>query len=419
MDRLVGLITSASKTRGSNDDDFADRLSSRYTVVLLVVFAILVSMNQYVRNPITCWAPKHFTGAHSKYTTNYCWIRNTYYLPWDAPLPRRHDYRQMIPYYQWIPFILLGQAIFFYIPTIFWHGLNSRAGVDADNILAAAHTLSRADKAELQDRTLQLLTNQMDRFLASRSVDARRCQLNVKTFLSATCCRLCDRRLGNYLVMLFLFSKLTYIINVLGQLFVLNKVLSTRFSTFGVDMLSNLVSESDWTEDSYVAFPRVTLCDFKIRGQDLGNVQTYTVQCVLPINLYNEKIYMFLWFWMIAVALASIVSFVLWLLRATVLQDRLRFVSNHLSLGSRLPATGRAADDRRLVQKFVVGYLRQDGAFLCRLIAHNTNNITTTEVVCALWDFWNERESKSGPDSDALIADSPDSVTPILKPHAK
>ena len=126
MDRLVGLITSASKTRSSNDDDFADRLSSRYTVVLLVVFAILVSMNQYVRNPITCWAPKHFTGAHSKYTTNYCWIRNTYYLPWDAPLPRHHGHRQMIPYYQWIPFILLGQAVFFYIPTIFWHGLNSR-----------------------------------------------------------------------------------------------------------------------------------------------------------------------------------------------------------------------------------------------------------------------------------------------------
>ena len=132
MDRLVGLISSASKTRSSNDDDVVDRLSSRYTVVLLVVFALLVGMNQYVRNPITCWAPKHFTGAHSTYTTNYCWVRNTYYLPWNSPLPRRHDHRQMIPYYQWIPFILLGQAIFFYIPTIFWHGLNSRVRTNND-----------------------------------------------------------------------------------------------------------------------------------------------------------------------------------------------------------------------------------------------------------------------------------------------
>jgi len=69
-----------------------------------------------------------------------------------------------------------------------------QAGVDADNILAAAHTLSHADKVELQDRTLLLLTNQMDRFLTSRSVGARRFQFNVKSLLSATCCRICDRR---------------------------------------------------------------------------------------------------------------------------------------------------------------------------------------------------------------------------------
>lgn len=226
-------------------------------------------------------------------------------------------------------------------------------------------------------------------------------------------------RLGNYLMLLFLFSKLCYIINVLVQLFVLNQVLSTRYSTFGVDMMRHFVSETDWTEDSYVAFPRVTLCDFKIRGQDLGNVQTYTVQCVLPVNLYNEKIYMFLWFWMIAIALASVVSFVVWLCRAVLFQDRLKFINNHLTLGCRLPASGKAAEDRRLVHKFVVDYLRQDGAFLFRLIAHNTNNITTTEVVCALWDSWNERASKIGGSSDALNAVSVDSDNLGLKQHAK
>lgn len=46
MDKIVGVISKAPQTRSSNDDDFADRLSSRYSVVLLVVFAVLVSMNQ-------------------------------------------------------------------------------------------------------------------------------------------------------------------------------------------------------------------------------------------------------------------------------------------------------------------------------------------------------------------------------------
>jgi innexin len=128
MDRLVKLISNASSTRASDDDDFADRLSSRYTVVLLVTFAVLIGTRQYVRNPITCWTPNHFTRAHSTYTSNYCWIKNTYYLPWQSELPppndghrevapvppdddpMRYAKRQEVPYYQWVPFILLGQV---------------------------------------------------------------------------------------------------------------------------------------------------------------------------------------------------------------------------------------------------------------------------------------------------------------------
>ena len=44
MDKLVEAVSKAPKTRSKNDDDFADRLSSRYTVVLLIVFAVLVGI---------------------------------------------------------------------------------------------------------------------------------------------------------------------------------------------------------------------------------------------------------------------------------------------------------------------------------------------------------------------------------------
>ena len=55
---------------------------------------------QYVRNPITCWAPVHFTGAHVKFMTSYCWVKNTYYVPWSKPIPKfDSDFRQMVPYY--------------------------------------------------------------------------------------------------------------------------------------------------------------------------------------------------------------------------------------------------------------------------------------------------------------------------------
>ena len=149
-------------------------------------------------------------------------------------------------------------------------------------------------------------------------------------------------------------------------------------------------SGRDWTEDqSYVAFPRVTLCDMKVRGQDLGNVQPYTVQCVLPINAYNEKIYMFLWFWMVFVTVASGLSLLLWLCRALVYSDRVHFIENHLQMGERMQ-TPPGAREAELARKFALDYLRQDGALLLRLIAHNTDNITTTELVCSLWDGWKD-----------------------------
>ena len=65
----------------------------------------------YLNKPITCWAPVHFTGAHTKFMTSYCWVKNTYYLPWDDQVPMWDtEKRQMVPYYQWIPFILLAQV---------------------------------------------------------------------------------------------------------------------------------------------------------------------------------------------------------------------------------------------------------------------------------------------------------------------
>jgi len=145
----------------------------------------------------------------------------------------------------------------------------------------------------------------------------------------------------------------------------------------------------------------------KVRGQDLGNVQPYTVQCVLPINAYNEKIYLFLWFWMVFVAVASGLSLLLWLCRAVFYIDRIRFIENHLKMGDCMqsPPGVREAE---LARKFACDYLRQDGALLLRLIAHNTDTITVTELVCSLWDSWKE--------SYVDTASTPVKSTPVTVP---
>ena len=78
-------------------------------------------------------------------------------------LPCTFLFRQKIPYYQWVPFILIAQAILFYAPSVIWNAMNGRAGVDTDNIMAAARTFDKTDKVENKERTLYIIRNQINR----------------------------------------------------------------------------------------------------------------------------------------------------------------------------------------------------------------------------------------------------------------
>ena len=218
------------------------------------------------------------------------------------------------------------------------------------------------------------------RYLTNQREYRTGCTVSLKACLSRTCCACCGRRRGNYLVVLYLLTKVLYIANVIGQLFALNQFLGTDFHLYGIEVIKALARGEDWTASP--RFPRVTMCDFKVRR--LGNVQRYTVQCVLPINLFNEKIYLFIWFWMVFVAAITCFSLLTWTLRSAFRVDRHRYIKKHLRLMDKLERDA----DKKLSIKFVENYLRQDGVFVLRLVGHNTNAITVTEFVNSLWDSY-------------------------------
>ena len=69
------------------------------------------------------------------------------------------------------------------------------------------------------------------------------------------------------------------------------------FLTFGIEVISFAERDQEDRIDPMVyIFPRMTKCTFHKFGSS-GNIESHDALCILPINIVNEKIYVFLWFW--------------------------------------------------------------------------------------------------------------------------
>ena len=130
-------------------------------------------------------------------------------------------------------------------------------------------------------------------------------------------------------------------VNVLLQLLFMNFFLGGEFTTYGSDVISMTNLEQEQRSDplsrvfpkvtqfdptlimslilrsgfmllnfqihvhcASVTLLQVTKCTFHKFGPS-GTVQKFDGLCVLPLNIINEKIYVFLWFWFIFLAVVS------------------------------------------------------------------------------------------------------------------
>ena len=398
MEGLISTVAKVAKVNIRNDDDLIDRVNHRYTVIFLVIFTVLVSTTQYVGDPIHCWCPAYFTGNHEDFTNKICWISNTYYLPENTVAGQPGALKQHIGYYQWIPIILLTQAFLFYLPCLVWRVFGDRSGINVNNLVEAAETIQNALYPERRDKTIKYMIRHLDHYLDYQREYRGGCCVACKHCLAKHLCLICGNRYGNYLVALYLSTKVLYFCNVLCQLFLLNGFLGTDYHMYGLDIIRDLITQTDWSASR--RFPRITLCDFEIR--QMGTVHRHTVQCVLPINLFNEKIYIFLWFWYAFVAGATLFSFLRWIWVIGFRYSRIRYIRKHLKIMDKL---NRDNDrDRKLSHKFAEMYLRQDGCFVLKLVAKNSTDLVVADIVAALWD--NYKNKPMNVRADAEMDDS-------------
>ncbi|VDK34997.1 unnamed protein product, partial [Dibothriocephalus latus] len=73
----------------------------------------------------------------------------------------------------------------------------------------------------------------------------------------------CGKRSGNFLVVLYFFVKVLYLINIIGQLVLMEKFIATNHAFYGIRVLLDLIQGTQWYTSGN--FPRVTFCDFEAK----------------------------------------------------------------------------------------------------------------------------------------------------------
>ncbi|KAL5006069.1 hypothetical protein ScPMuIL_017227 [Solemya velum] len=379
----ISSVVNFGRLKGSSDDDWIDRINHLWTVVLLGLFAVIVTSGQFVGDPIQCWIDKDYD-SHAAYIKSICWISNTYYIPMDKELPTAIDERKNkeITYYQWVPVILLFMALLFKLPNVFWRMSNDYAGVNLDKITTLAES-TQAGSPDDRAKNIKHIARYMDRWLQSQRPYKFNVISRVRQRLSNAFCFWFGRRNGTFLIGLYIFIKLLYCANLVGQFYLLNAFLSMEYSLFGFELLNHAFGDTKW--DGSHRFPRVTMCDFDKR--QLQNVHKTTVQCVLPVNLFNEKVFVFLWFWIFFVAILTFANCASWLIYVLFKQNRPRFVGKYLKISNQI----QSGIDKKLCRKFADDYLRADGVFVLRVVEKNSTSLVLTDLVNELWTIFKDK----------------------------
>ncbi|KAI8429144.1 hypothetical protein MSG28_007691 [Choristoneura fumiferana] len=277
---LLGMVSAVAgfvKVRYLIDkaiiDNMVFRMHYRITSALLFLFCILVTANNLIGDPISCITdgsvPQHVIN-------NFCWITYTFTLPFNPAMHAAHpsisnlgnegyEEKRIHSYYQW--------GVLFYIPHWIWKNWEEgKVRMISDGIRGSVANISDG-RNKRQNRLVEYLIDTMN--------------------------------MHNTYSFGYFFCEALNFVNVVGNIFFLDRFLNGAFLTYGSDVVkfSNMNQEQR-TDPMIEVFPRLTKCTFHKYGAS-GSIQTHDSLCVLALNILNEKIFIFLWFWFIILAVVS------------------------------------------------------------------------------------------------------------------
>ncbi|CAF0872705.1 unnamed protein product [Rotaria sp. Silwood1] len=417
----------------TNKDFLSDQIHYQITFTVLIIFAIASTSLQHYADPIQCIDPAQFTEGYRTFARTICLLNNTYFYPQTytrLPMNKNERLQHTLRYYQWLPFVYLIQAFFFLLPHLIWISFYKRNGLNPGLMVNQGKKFG--DKPEISRR----LAKEIERYLMCRQLAQCKKKLLFRHNVDESIDNASEPLLlpnisfriryhTYFLVILYLFIKLLYIINIILQVVILNFILSTGtygFFRFGFDTMKYVFQSSirerisELSHKHQQLFPFVTLCDFHIR--ELGQDHYYTIECILLINIFYEKAYFAMWIWFAILFIISIISFMYSFYNYVLFFFRYRFIDKFIRLvqaKNRPKSTpgksmlqnsikvttvdNRGENDLSIVadhRKDFVQWLQRDGVFLLHLLNSHLGEPITIKCIEDLLDIWiNNYKEKS------------------------
>ncbi|CAH1990859.1 unnamed protein product [Acanthoscelides obtectus] len=285
-------------------DNWAFKMHYKATVLFFLVSTILVTSRQYIGEHIRCIAdggvPAHVINTFCFFTSTFTVVKHLdaklidsgglahpgvgpYGINSTEPV-KRHAY------YQWVPFVLFGQAICFYLTHLLWKKMEGgRIRYIVDGLKLAAFALQ---EKELQSggKTIPSKKDKEEKIKKLREFFLKRVYIN------------------NFWSYKLIGIEVLNFLHVILQIYITNKFLSGNFRQLGSEVWSEGLDSSVDVLDE--VFPKITKCTFHKYGPS-GSIQLHDAMCVMALNIINEKIYVALWFWFLFLFIASLAA-VLW-----------------------------------------------------------------------------------------------------------
>lgn len=297
-------------------DNMVFKLHYRITFLILLISTLLVTSKQFIGEHIRCIAGHGMSDDVVNVINTYCFFTSTYTVAkhlnasavesGEIPHPgvgpaSSGDSVVHHAYYQWVPFVLFFQAILFYAPHYLWRNVEGgRLKALVSGLHMASLAIHETPLKTENGLTIPSKDDRNEKILQMRHAFLNRIHLN--------------RPWAYYLGL----CEVLNFINVLVQIYFTDWFLGGAFLGLGQavahDGLDGKVDALD------VVFPKVTKCIFHKYGPS-GTIQNHDALCIMALNVVNEKIYIFLWYWFIILSVITGLG-LLWRILTMILHAR-------------------------------------------------------------------------------------------------